>query len=224
MKRIVNFFDPYHQSFLYFNWNFFTILIVFFLCAWMTENWDSNWVRTCMNNIFVYFPNYLTHEMLGHNFVGRVLWYMLYSINNAWAMSPIGQGLTVIIAGNAVESALPLGIYLGMLRLQGGRYFAPIFLYWLGTTLYGAGVYISDAKACSLPLTSSDMMTNYAPGEICGDWHHILEPLGLLNYDQILGTIVLFLGMFCAVMAVWSIYEAWFNSERYTKFNSYSEF
>ena len=224
MKRILRFFDPYQQSFLYFKWSLLTVVIVLFLCVWMTDHWQSGWMRTLMNNLFVYFPNYLTHEMAGHNFIGRILWRILYSINEAWGMHPLGQALTVIIAGNAVETLVPLGLYWGALRLQGGRYIAPILLYWLGTTLYGAGEYISDAKACSMPLTSSDMMTNYAPGEICGDWHHILEPLGLLNYDQIFGTIVLFFGMFCFVMAVWSVYEAWFNSERYTKFNSYSEF
>lgn len=224
MKRVVNFFDPYHQSFLCFHWNFWTVFIVIFLCAWMTEVWNSGWMRTLMENVFVYFPNYLTHEMAGHNFIGRTLWYMLYGINPAWAKHALGQALTVIIAGNAVETLIPLGLYLGSLRLQGGRYFSPILLYWLSTTFYGAGEYIMDAKACSMPLTSSDMMTNYAPGEICGDWHNILEPLGLLNYDQILGTTVLALGMFCFVMAVWSLYEAWFNSEKYMNFNRHSEF
>lgn len=224
MKRILNFFDPYRQSFLSFNWTFWSLFVVFFLCVWMTANWQSGFFAKVMNNIFVYFPNYLTHEMAGHNFIGRTLWYMLYGINHAWAAHPLGQALTVIIAGNAVETLIPLCLYLGSLRLQGGRYLAPIFLYWLSTTFYGAGEYIMDAKACSMPLTSSDMMTNYAPGEICGDWHNILEPLGLLEYDQIFGTIVLALGMFCLVMAVWSFYETWFNAERYTHFNQNSEF
>ena len=224
MKRIINFFDPYHQSFLSFNWTFWRLFIVLFLCIWMTTNWQSDLIRKLLDNVFVYLPNYLMHEMAGHNFVGRALLFILYGINPAWAMSAIGQALTIIIAGNAVETLVPLSLYLGMLRLQGGRYFAPLFLYWVSTTLYGAGEYISDAKACSLPLTSSDMLTNYAPGEICGDWHNIFEPFGLLEYDQIFGTVTLFLAMFCFVMSVWSVYEAWFNSERYTSFNQHSEF
>lgn len=224
MKRFISLLDPYHQSFLCFRWGFWSIVIVGLLCVWMTCHWQEHLMRVLMDNIFVYLPNYLTHEMLGHNFVGKVLLFILYGINPAWAMNELGQALTIIIAGNAVETLIPLGLYLGLLRLQGGRYFSPILLYWLGTTLYGAGEYMADAKACSMPLTSSDMMTNYAPGEICGDWNHILGPLGLLEYDQIFAMITIFLGMFCAVMAVRSLYEAWFNAEQYTNFNSHSEF
>ena len=224
MKRILYWLDPYRQSFLYFNWNFWNLLVVFFVCLWMTVHWQIGWVHALMDNVFIYLPNYLTHEMAGHNFIGRLLWRILYSLNSSWGMHPIGQGLTVIIAGNVVETLVPLGLYCAILRVQGGRYFTPILLYWLGTTLYGAGVYISDAKACSMPLTSSDMMTNYKPGEICGDWNHILGPLGLLDYDQIFGTIILFLGMFCVVMAVWSLYEAWFKQEKYMSFDPHREF
>lgn len=220
----MNWFDPYRQSFLYFGWKFWSILIVALACVWLTVNWQSHFVRTLMENVFVYLPNYLTHEMAGHNFIGKVLLYILYGINPTWAAHDLGMALTVIIAGNAVETLVPLCLYLGSLRLQGGRYFSPILLYWLSTTFYGAGEYISDAKACSMPLTSSDMMTNYKPGEICGDWHHILEPMGLLEYDQILGMVVLAIGMFCFVMSVWSVYEVWFNTEKYTNFNQHSEF
>ena len=221
MKRILYWLDPYRQSFFYFGWNFWNTLVVFSICIWMTINWDNSWLSALMRNIFVYLPNYVNHELIGHYLVGTFLWLVLCIVSKSWANHPIGEGLTGFISGNAVETLIPLGLYLKALRLQGGHYFSPILLYWLGTTLYEAGVYISDARACSLPLTSADMV-EYAAGERCGDWHYILGPLGLLKYDWIFGVIVLFLGMFCVVMSAWSLYESWFRSEKYAHFNTHS--
>jgi len=214
MKRILHFLDPHRQSFLYFRWSFGKVFVIFMLCWWMTANWDGWYMKALMYNIFVYGINYLTHEVLGHNFVGGVFWFVLYDVKRE-----LGSWFHTL-AGNGVETLVPLSLYLYLLRIAGGRYLTPFVLYWLGTTLYGAGRYALDARACSLPLTSSDMMTNYAPGEICGDWNHILEPLGLLEYDQIIGMTFIALGMFCALMALWSIYEGWFRNHPIQATNS----
>ena len=224
MKYLLYRLDPYKQSFFYFNWTFFSILALAGLCMWMSVNWQSEWVKIILDNRFAYFINYLTHEMAGHNMVGRCLWLVLNSINPSWAMHPIGEGLTIFLSGNAVETLLPFGLCLGALRLEGGRYLLPPLTYWLGTTFYGAGVYANDASACSLPLTSSDLITNYAPGEMCGDWHYVLEPLGLLSYDHLIGMTFIVLGCFCALITVWSVYEYWFHADKYLLNPQYSKF
>ena len=121
--------------------------------------------------------------------------------------------------GNGVETLLPLGLLLGSLRLSGGRYLLPGLWYWLGSTLYGAGVYASDARAMKLPLTSSDMISNFAPGTVKGDWYYILEPLGLLNYDIIIGRTLIFLGFICLVLAVYSLYYYWTHVDQYLYHN-----
>ena len=114
-----------------------------------------------------------------------------------------------------METLVPLALCVWALHLRGGRYLLPPLLYWLASTLYAAGIYAADARASALPLTSSDMMTNYAPGEIKGDWHYILQPLGLLDYDVFIGNILMFLGVFFLVIAIWSVWYYWIHMKQY---------
>lgn len=210
MKNFLLQWDPYRQSCFFFKTSRLTWLMMFALVAWLTWKWKSGLADTLLNNIFVYAPNYLTHEMLGHNLVGNIFYRALYS-----SAPGLGNWIATL-AGNGVETLIPLGLVLFFLRLDGGRWMLPPLLYWLASTFYGAGVYAQDARACSLPLTSSDMMTNYKPGEICGDWHHILEPLGLLNYDQWIAYTFLFIGSFLCILAVYSAWYYWMHTEQYT--------
>ena len=161
MKNILLRWDPHKQSCFFFKTSAITWLIMLAVAAWLTWQWKSGFVDTLLNNIFVYAPNYLTHEMLGHNLVGNIFYRALYHT------APHVGNWIATLAGNGVETLVPLGILLFLLRLDGGRWLFPPLLYWLASTFYGAGVYAQDARACSLPLTSSDMMTNYKPGEIC---------------------------------------------------------
>ena len=210
MKNLLLRLDPHKQSCFFFKTSLLTWLIMLAAAAWLTWQWKSGFADTLLNNIFVYAPNYLTHEMLGHNLVGNIFYRALYS-----TAPEVGKWIATL-AGNGVETLLPLGILFFLLRLEGGRWALPPVLYWLASTFYGAGVYAQDARACSLPLTSSDMMTNYKPGEICGDWHHILEPLGLLSYDQWVAYTFLFIGSFLCVLAFYSAWYYWTHTEQYT--------
>ena len=199
MKKFFQFLDPYHQGPWFFKWDFWGLTFMvggsFYMCT-HTKGFGD----VLMDNIFIYFPNYLTHEILGHNIVGEVGWRICHescpALGDWWASA----------MGNGMETLLPLGLLLIALRMSGGRWLLPGLWYWLGSTLYEAGVYASDARACKLPLTSSDMMTNYAPGTVKGDWHYILEPLGLLNYDTIIGQILIIFGVVCVVLAIYSLY------------------
>ena len=209
MKRL-KWLDPYKQSFLFFKWGWGGIVGVLFLAFLMTINWKSALMYDCFNNVFVYFPNYLTHEMLGHNLVGKICYALFAS-----TLPQLGRWLH-ILAGNGVETLLPLLLLIGLLRIEGGRWCIPPILYWLSTTLYGAGEYAADARACSMPLTSSDMITNYKPGEICGDWHHLLEPLNLLPYDQVIATVFIFTGCVLFLLAIYSLWYYWSHADQYT--------
>ncbi len=209
MKNFLLRFDPYKQSFFFFKTSWLTWFIMLAIAVWLTWQWKSGLVKTLLDNIFVYAPNYLTHEMLGHNFVGNIFFRMFY-----YSAPEVGKWIATL-AGNGIETLFPLCILLFLLRLEGGRWAVPPLLYWLASTFYGAGVYAQDARACSLPLTSSDMMTNYKPGEICGDWRHILEPIGLLSYDQWIAYTFLFIGSFLCVLAFYSAWYYWTHTDQY---------
>ena len=209
MKKFFDWLDPHHQGPWFFKWGFWSVLFIIGACWCGYAHWDSTLIKKALDNIFVYLPNYLTHEMAGHNFVGGIGWRICYS-----SCQEVGRWWSAAM-GNGVETLIPLGLLLFCLRLSGGRWLLSILWYWLGTTLYGAGVYASDARAMKLPLTSSDMVSNFAPGTVKGDWHYILEPLGLLNYDIVIGRTLIFLGIICLVLAIYSFYYYWTHTEQY---------
>lgn len=197
MKNFLFRLDPYRQSFLFFKWGFWSIFVCGGLMVWLGLHPQSGFVKAALDNMFVYLPNYLVHEF-SHRFWCSLRWeWVCYA------------------SGNAMETLLPLALCLAALRLKGGRYLQPFLLYWLATALYGAGIYAADARASALPLTSSDMMSNFTPGTVKGDWHYILEPLGLLEYDVLIGHILVFGAAFCLVLAGWSLWYYWTHTEQY---------
>lgn len=209
MKKLISWLDPHKQSCFFFEWKAFTVLLIIGIAILLTVCWKSAFVRLLLDNSILYLPNYLTHEMAGHNFVGGICGHIFYSISPG-----VARWLSAL-AGNGVETLIPFCALVLLLRLEGGRWCIPPVLYWLSSTLYGAGMYASDAKACSFALTSSDMMTNYKPGEICGDWNHILRPLGILDYDQFVAYPMIFLGCLCFVLAIYSAWYYWKHNAQY---------
>lgn len=211
LSRLARTLDPYCQSFLFFRW---TPGRLFFLAAAIAAVYfarQSGLIHTLLQNIFVYLPNYLTHEF-AHRIVGGALSKSMIGCTADFRTCyPVSAWLTTI-AGNGVETLVPLAGIWAALRLQGGRWLLPPLFYWLGTTWYDAAVYVSDARACKLPLTSSDMMTNFAPGTK-GDWYYILEPLGMLEYDIYIGYAFYFLAAVCLVLAVYSLWYYWTHGE-----------
>lgn len=197
MKNFLKWLDPYRQSFLYFDWGFWSLCIFAAAVWWLCTHAYGNFADTVLNNMFIYLPNYLTHEFS----------------HRAWC--PWGWEWWCYASGNFMETLIPLVLCFAALRLRGGRYLEPFLLYWLATTLYGAGIYAADARAMSLPLTSSDMMSNFAPGEVKGDWWYILQPLGLLEQDVLIGRLLVYAGMFCLALSVFSLWYYWTHNEQY---------
>ena len=218
MKNFLLRFDPYKQSCFFFKtsrWTWWIMLAVSAWLAWQCRTdvadalirGESPLSYTLFRNVLINIPNYLFHEQFGHIFLGGILFSLFhYNAAGSWFMS---------FMGNGGETLVPLCLLVIVLRLEGGRWFVPPILYWLASTFYDAGGYVQDARACSLPLTSADMVTNYKPGEICGDWHYILEPLGLLNYDQWFAYAFLFIGCFLFLLALYSMWYYWTHTEHY---------
>ncbi len=219
MKNLLTRLDPHKQSCFYFKTSPVTWLILIAVAAWLAWQWrmdvaDSlihnkeNFSGLLLRNIFIYTPNYLLHEQFGHVFLGGILFRIFhYNAIGSWFMS---------LMGNGGETLVPLCLLFVVLRLEGGRWLLPPILYWLASTFYDAGGYVQDARACSLPLTSADMVTNYKPGETCGDWYYILKPIGLLNYDQWFAYAFLFIGVFLFLLALYSAWYYWTHTEQYT--------
>ncbi len=80
-----------------------------------------------------------------------------------------------------------------------------VTLFWAGQNLFNISIYVKDAQAMALPLVS------VGGGEdTIHDWNYLLSHLGLLRWDQQVGSVVYMLGLLAMTAAVvmagyWSI-------------------
>lgn len=196
-KNIYNFIDPYHQNPIHYKYTFFLVFIlismILLLCyiyipPEMLEE-GKYFKSSLLINDITYLPNYLVHEF-SHRFfsVFRIEWW-------TWA------------CGSFVEILFPCIIYLFSLQLRGGQFFSPILFYWIAAALYDTGIYASDAVVSKLALTGSDMVSNFAPGTMKGDWYYILKPLGLLDYAEKIGLALEILACIFFAFAIYSIID-----------------
>lgn len=90
--------------------------------------------------------------------------------------------MIAIAGGTVLQLAVPLAVLFYCLKRK-YFYMAPVFLFWFGANFPSVGTYIADARAQKLEL--------FGGGEgSVHDWHALLEFMGLLPYDTILGAIV----------------------------------
>lgn len=82
--------DPYRQSFIYFKWGFWSVFILGGLFIWGCAHIESPLFKILLDNVFVYLPNYLTHEF-SHRF---------------WAV--LGWEWWTYASGNGMETLIPL--------------------------------------------------------------------------------------------------------------------
>jgi len=67
-------------------------------------------------------------------------------------------------------------------------------LLWLGQNFINISVYAADARAQKLPLLGGN--------KVYHDWHYILNELGLLNNDQLVGYFIFGIGILIFLAAV----------------------
>ena len=106
--------DPYRQSFLFFRWGFWSLLLFVASVWWGCAHAYGNWSDTVLNNVFVYLPNYLTHE-----FSHRI-----------WCV--FGWEWWCYASGNGMETLIPLVLCFVVLQMRGGTVFIA------GATLLGS--------------------------------------------------------------------------------------
>ncbi len=97
--------------------------------------------------------------------------------------SPFGEFVTVF-GGSLFQCLVPIGSMFMFFRQR--DYFAIAVAWgWLATNFYDLAVYVSDARTMDLPLVSPG-----AQGEIIHDWNYLLDKLGWLQYDHVLGQLI----------------------------------
>lgn len=191
IKRILAWIDSTRQSPFSFKWTWVSLLGVLG-AAWLVYAWRGSWfIAPLFDNILVYFPTYLIHE-----FAHRIGWGATHSaVISLWA-------------GPMAQIAVPCIFLWICWHISGGRWLSVLGWYYGATCWYSTAVYCGDARAKTLYLTSSDMMSSSGPGT-AGDWYYMLGSVGLLEYDTVLAAIFYFLGALSMVLAFYSAWYYW---------------
>jgi hypothetical protein len=95
----------------------------------------------------------------------------------------LGNRILATAGGTIFEIGIPIAAAAYLLRAQRDPFGAAVCVFWLGTALFGAGVYAADARAQALPLVSP-----FGPVDVDShDWTVMLMKYGMLSRDQEIG-------------------------------------
>jgi hypothetical protein len=109
-----------------------------------------------------------------------------------------GNRLLTVAGGTIFQLAIPLAAGAYLLRRQRDPFGAAVCVFWLGTALFGAGVYAADARAQALPLVSP-----FGPVDVDShDWTVMLMRYGMLTRDQAIGAGLRHAGVLAMVASV----------------------
>ena len=97
------------------------------------------------------------------------------------------------LGGSLMQVIIPSIIALFFLR-NNYRTGVQFGLLWLGQNLINISVYAADARAQKLPLLGGN--------KVYHDWHYILNELGLLNSDQVVGYFIFGIAILIFLTAV----------------------
>ena len=114
-----------------------------------------------------------------------------------------GNRILTAAGGTIFQIAIPLLAAWYLAWKQGDPFGATVCLFWLGTSLVGAGIYAADARAQALPLVSP-----FGPMDVDShDWTVMLMKSGMLSRDQAIGAFLMGAGK--AVMVASLAAGAW---------------
>ncbi|HET9949677.1 MAG TPA: hypothetical protein VFQ22_12190 [Longimicrobiales bacterium] len=94
-----------------------------------------------------------------------------------------GSRFWTAAGGTIFQIGIPLVAAGYLLLRQHDPFGAAVCLFWLGTSLFGAGVYAADARAQALPLVSP-----FGPVDVDShDWAVMLLRVGMISRDEAIG-------------------------------------
>jgi hypothetical protein len=109
----------------------------------------------------------------------------------------------MVIGGTVGQLFVPIAFTVYFF-IQREFYSSSVSLFWTGQNFFSISVYMKDAQAMALPLVS------VGGGEdTIHDWNYILSKIGLLRWDQVIGTIAYLTGiLIITASVVWGFYHS----------------
>ncbi|KAF0143105.1 MAG: hypothetical protein FD122_63 [Stygiobacter sp.] len=126
------------------------------------------------NFLFIDYINLLIHE--GGHGVFKVFGGFIYTLG-----------------GSLMQIIIP-SMFIVFYFVKKTKFGTQAFLVWLGQNLFNISVYAADARAHKLPLLGGN--------KVYHDWTYLLNKLGLIEYDQLIGNIFVLLGLVAFVVVL----------------------
>ena len=152
-------------------YGYLLIYLVFFVWGWSFILTDLKSQE--LNASFMHIINLVFHE------AGHVIFRLLGSF-------------MAILGGSLLQLIVPLTVMLMFIFKHRDNFAASIGLWWLAQSMMDLVPYISDARAQEMWLLGG-VRGKDMPG--IHDWNNILSRLGLLEYDQVLATLLIVLAI-----------------------------
>ena len=110
----------------------------------------------------------------------------------------LGSRILTTAGGTIFQLGIPVAAAAYLLYKQRDPFGATVCVFWLGTAMFGAGVYASDARAQALPLVSP-----FGPVDVDShDWTVMLLKYGMLSRDQEIGAALRSGGILAMTLAI----------------------
>ncbi len=97
------------------------------------------------------------------------------------------------LGGTLMQIIIP-SMFIVFYFIKKQKFGAQIFLVWLGQNLFNISVYAADARAQKLPLLGGN--------KVYHDWTYLLNTIGLIEYDKLIGNVFVFLGVAAFIVAI----------------------
>jgi len=120
---------------------------------------------------------------------------------------PLGEWM-MFLGGSLFQCLVPVILGGAFLLREGKPYAAAACLWWLGQNFIDLAPYIGDARTMDLPLIGewNEEMVEFRSER--HDWHNLLEPLGLLEWDHGLAALAHWSGALL-MLAAWAWMGWW---------------
>jgi hypothetical protein len=102
-------------------------------------------------------------------------------------------GFIYTLCGTLMQLIIP-SMFIVYYFINKKKFLAQIFLVWLGENLINISIYIKDARTKQLPLLGGN--------KVYHDWNYLLSKINLLEYDQLIGDIVIIFAIISFLIAL----------------------
>lgn len=159
-----------------------------------------NYIKACFTILAAIYGFNCARDPSGSHFLDRV--NLISHEAGHLLFSYLGEFL-MVVGGSVGQLFVPIAFTVYFF-LRREFFSSSVTLFWTGQSFFSISVYMKDAQEMALPLVSVG-----GGDDTIHDWNYIFSKLGLLRWDQQIGTITYSLGVIIIIISIfWGIYHS----------------